>query len=177
MADVGGLSAVPSQPMQVSAPTAPTQKAAVPTEKPKVSKEQFGQTKTGISLPTTNRSALTQLSSKDQKVLMQLGQGGNAFVGKTSQNLQGARLSLQTEVLPKSLLGAGQLLPPSPMRALAAAYGKVFAGRAFELQVGKESANLSFRICGKSFNATITPKRKKGAKYAENQEEEIEESI
>lgn len=177
MAEIGGISQVPAQPMQVSAPTAPAQKQAVPTEKPKISKEQFGVTKSTVSLPTTSRMALTQLSSKDQKTLMKMGQGANAFVGKTSQNLQQAQLSLQTDVLPRSLLGAGQTIPPAPMRALAAAYGKVFAGRNFELQVGKESATLSFRICSKSFNIAITPKRKRGAKYAENEEEGIEESI
>ena len=155
MAEIGGISQVPAQPMQVSAPAAPTQRAAVPKEQPKISKEQFGVTKSTVSLPTTSRSALTQLSSKDQKILMKMGQGSDGFVGKTSQNLQGARLSLQTEVLPRSLLGAGQTIPPAPMRALAAAYGKVFAGRNFD----------------------ITPKRKRGAKYAESEDEGIEESI
>lgn len=174
---VGGVKGVPQQTAPVSAP-APSAPAAPKTTvtKPKLDAKQFGILKTQVKLPMTNVNALTQMSSKDQMKLMKLGQDNSqTFVGKLAQNLQNARTSIQTDVLPKSLIGAGQTIPPAAMRAMAACTGHVFTGRMFDIQVGKETTTMSFRISGKSFNITINSPKKKGSKY--KSEEEVDEDL
>jgi len=126
------------------------------TEQPKATKETFANVKSQVSLPVTSKNAMTQLSSADQKLI------------------------LKTDVLPKSIIGAGQSVPPASMRAMVAARGNLFTGRNFEIFVGKESSTLSFRIGGKSFNASITTKLKKSASKKQSDDElddELEEDL
>jgi len=148
------------------------------TEQPKATKETFANVKSQVSLPVTSKNAMTQLSSADQKLLMKMSQ--EQTVGRLSENLKQAKLILKTDVLPKSIIGAGQSVPPASMRAMVAARGNLFTGRNFEIFVGKESSTLSFRIGGKSFNASITTKLKKSASKKQSDDElddELEEDL
>jgi hypothetical protein len=170
---VGGIRAPMPTPQTQQA--APVQQApqTQQTQQAKPTKEAFANTKTQQNLPTTNLSAMTQLPSKDQMMLMKMSQ--EKTVGKLSENLQSAKMQLKTDVLPKSIIGAGQSIPPASMRAMVAARGNLFTGRAFEVAIGKESSTLSFRIGGKSFNVSVASKLKKNAKKQENEEEEDDE--
>lgn len=169
---VGGIRGpMPTPQTQQAAPTQQKQETQQ-TQQAKATKETFANTKTQVKLPTTNVNALTQLKSNDQMMLMRMSQ--EKTIGKLSENLKGAKLALKTDVLPKSIIGAGQSIPPASMRAMVAARGNLFSGRAFEISVGKESSTLSFRIGGKSFNVSVATKLKKNAKRQEHEDEEDE---
>jgi hypothetical protein len=175
---VGGIRA--PMPTPQAAPTQNVQQApqTQATQQAKPTKEAFANTKAQQNLPTTNLSAMTQLPSKDQMMLMKMSQ--EKTIGKLSENLKDAKLQLKTDVLPKSIIGAGQSIPPASMRAMVAARGNLFTGRAFEVAIGKESSTLSFRIGGKSFNVSVASKLKKNAKkqeQAEEDDDELEEDL
>lgn len=176
---VGGVGG--QVPMQQAAPAQQTQQKqeTQQTQQAKPTREAFANSKTQMKLPTTNVNALTQLPSKDQMMLMKMSQ--EKTVGRLSENLKGAKLQLKTDVLPKSIIGAGQSVPPASMRAMVAARGTLFSGRAFEVAIGRETSSLSFRIGGKSFNVTIDSKLKKSAKAQEQtdetEDEELEEDL
>ena len=117
----GGVNRVSPQTPQVQAPqttAAPAQAKPVQAA-PKADSKQFAQTQNQIKLPTTNVNALTQLPSQDQQQILKLAQDTqmNRFV----QNMSNAHKQIQADVPPRSLLGAGQSIPPAPMRAAAAA--------------------------------------------------------
>ncbi len=177
---LGGVNRVSPQTPQVQSPqttgkTAQTQQ----TQAPRVAdSKQFNQTQNQVKLPTTNVNALTQLPSQDQQKILKLAQDTqmNRFV----QNMSNAHKQIQADVPPRSLLGAGQSIPPAPMRAAAAALGKLFSGRDFEIEVDREYGYMSFKIGGKSFNISIRTPLRKGVKYdpdEENEEDDIEESL
>lgn len=177
----GGVNRVSPQTPQVQAPqttAAPAQAKPVQAA-PKADSKQFAQTQNQIKLPTTNVNALTQLPSQDQQQILKLAQDTqmNRFV----QNMSNAHKQIQADVPPRSLLGAGQSIPPAPMRAAAAALGKVFSGRDFEIEVDREYGYMSFKIGGKSFNISIRTPLKKGVKYnpdeEEDEDDDIEESL
>jgi hypothetical protein len=177
---LGGVNRVAPQTPQVQAPQqAPAPQTAAPVKQaPQVDAKQFNQIQQQVKLPSTAVNALTQLPTQDQQAIMRLAQDNT--MGKFVQNLQNAHKQIQNDVPPRSLLGAGQTIPPAAMRAMAAAMGKVFSGRDFEIDVGRDSAQMSFRVGGKSFNVTIKTPLKKGAKYnpeEEDEEEDIEESL
>ncbi|PIQ25866.1 hypothetical protein COW36_22270 [bacterium (Candidatus Blackallbacteria) CG17_big_fil_post_rev_8_21_14_2_50_48_46] len=176
----GGVNQVsPQTPqIQVPQPAAQPQQARPVQAQPKVDAKQFNQMQNQVKLPTTNVNALTQLPSQDQQQLMKLAQdnGMNRFVA----NMTNAQKQIQADVPPRSLLGAGQSIPPAAMRAMAAAMGKVFSGREFEIEVDREYGYMSFKIGGKSFNVSVKTPLKKGVKYnpeEEDEEEDIEESL
>lgn len=165
----GAMPTPQAQPTQQTQQKQETQQV----QQPRQTRETFASVKTQMKLPVTNVNALTQLPSKDQMMLMKMSQ--EKTVGKLSENLKNAQLSLKTDVLPKSVIGAGQSIPPAAMRALVATRGSIFSGRAFEVSVGKESSSLSFRIGGKSFNVSVASKLKKSAKRQEQEEQEDDE--
>ncbi|MBT9545258.1 MAG: hypothetical protein IV090_07705 [Candidatus Sericytochromatia bacterium] len=176
----GGVNQVSPQTPQIQAPqtTAQPQQARQVQAQPKVDAKQFSQTQNQVKLPSTSVNALTQLPSQDQQQLMKLAQdnGMNRFVS----NMTNAQKQIQADVPPRSLLGAGQSIPPAAMRAMAAAMGKVFSGREFEIEVDREYGYMSFKIGGKSFNVSVKTPLKKGVKYnpeEEDEEEDIEESL
>lgn len=176
----GGVNQVSPQPpqIQVPQPVAQPQQARPVQAPPKLDAKQFSQLQNQVKLPTTSVNALTQLPSQDQQQLMKLAQDNamNRFI----QNLSNAQKQIQADVPPRSLLGAGQSIPPAAMRAMAAAMGKVFSGREFEIEVDREYSYMSFKIGGKSFNVSIRTPLKKGVKYhpeEEDEEEDIEESL
>ncbi|MFN8578981.1 MAG: hypothetical protein U0354_19305 [Candidatus Sericytochromatia bacterium] len=174
---VGGIRGpMPTPQTQQAAPTQQKQETQQ-TQQAKASKETFNNTKVQVKLPTTNVNAMTQLKSQDQMMLMRMSQ--EKTIGKLSENLKGAKMTLKTDVLPKAIIGAGQSIPPAAMRAMVATRGSLFAGRAFEVSLGKESSTLSFRIGGKSFNVSVASKLKKNAKRneQENEEDELEEDL
>lgn len=172
---VGGVNRAAFQGQQVQN-TQKTQRKASTKSAQQLDGKQFGQIKAQVKLPMTNVNALTQLPSKDQQKLMNMNQDNK--LGKLVKNLSTARKQLQTDVLPRSLLGAGQTIPPAPMRAMAATMGKLFAGRDFEIEIGTEQTNMSFRVGGKSFNVTMDSLLKKGLKIQEDDDEDdIEESL
>ena len=178
----GGVNRVSPQTPQVQRPTggaprvAPGKPVAAP---PKVDGKQYTQMQGQVKLPSTNVNALTQLPSQDQQQILKLAQDNqmNRFV----QNMSDAHKQIQSDVPPRSLLGAGQSIPPAPMRAAAAALGKVFSGRDFEIEADREEAYMSFKVGGKSFNLTIGTPLKKGVKYNPEEEyddeDDIEESL
>jgi hypothetical protein len=166
MYEFGGGAPIQQGPSQVQgggpvAPQQQTQQAKEAKQPEKVSKEQFIQHKKEIKLAPTNVNALTQLNSKDQMLLMRMGQQ-QGFVGKLAQNISGLK-AYGEESNPKSLIGAGQSSPPAAMRAAAAATGRVFAGRMMEVRVGKQTTEIFFKLGGKSFTATVATPKKKGA--------------
>lgn len=174
---VGGIRGpMPTPQTQQTAPTQQKQEAPQ-VQQAKLGKETFNNVKVQVKLPTTNVNAMTQLKSQDQMVLMRMSQ--EKTIGKLSENLKGAKLTLKADVLPKAIIGAGQSIPPAAMRAMVATRGSMFAGRAFEVAVGKESSTLSFRIGGKSFNVSVATKLKKNAKRndQEQEEEDLEEDL
>jgi len=174
--NVGGIRGPVQTPQtQQTAPTQQTQQTQQ-TQSVKQNKEAFASAKAETKLPTTNVNALTQLNSQDQKLLMKMSQ--EKTIGKLSENLKNAKKQLETDVLPRSIIGAGQSVPPASMRAMAGMRGSLFSGRQFEVMIGVETSTLSFRIGGKSFNVTVNTKLKKSAtKKAENQEENLEEDL
>lgn len=178
MSDVGGIRApMPTTQTQQAAPAQQAQQAAA-AQQARPTREAFANTKAQMKLPVTTTNALTQLRSQDQMVLMKMSQ--EKTVGKLSENLKNAKNALKTDILPKAIIGAGQSIPPATMRAMVAVRGSLFAGRAFEVSIGRESSALSFRIGGKSFNVNMATKLKKSAKrQEENQEEddELEEDL
>ncbi|MEK7434743.1 MAG: hypothetical protein AABZ74_16535 [Cyanobacteriota bacterium] len=143
------------------------------TQQTRASREAFTNVKAQMKLPTTNVNAMTQLPSKDQMMLMKMSQ--EKTIGKLSENMKQAKLALKTDVLPKSIIGAGQAVPPAAMRAMVATRGSLFNGRAFDIFIGKETSTLSFRIGGKSFNVNIASKIKKSATKKQEHEEEEDE--
>ncbi|MGV3523356.1 MAG: hypothetical protein ACO1RX_03990 [Candidatus Sericytochromatia bacterium] len=177
----GGVNRVSPQTPQVQTPQPAAQPAqAKPVQAtPKIDSKQFSQMQTSVKLPATNVNALTQLPSQDQQQILKLAQDNqmNRFV----QNMSNAHKQIQADVPPRSLLGAGQSIPPAAMRAAAAALGKVFSGRDFEIDVDREYSYMSFKIGGKSFNISIRTPLKKGLKYNPeddyDEEEDIEESL
>lgn len=173
---VGGIRGpMPTPQTQQTAPTQQKQETQQ-TQQAKASKETFNNTKVQVKLPTTNVNALTQLKSNDQMMLMRMSQ--EKTIGKLSENLKGAKLTLKTDVLPKAIIGAGQSIPPAAMRAMVATRGSLFAGRAFEVSIGKETSTLSFRIGGKSFNISVESKLKKHSKrHEEEEDDELEEDL
>lgn len=176
----GGVNRVSGQTPQVQTPQAPAKSApAGKTAAPqRLDSKQFGQVQNSVKLPATNVNALTQLPTQDQQQLMKIAQDQN--MNKFVQNMQDANKQIKNEVPPRSLLGAGQSIPPAPMRAAAAALGKLFAGRDFEIEVDRENSYMSFKIGGKSFNISILTPLKKGIKYNpedEDDEDDIEESL
>lgn len=177
----GGVNRVAPQTPQVQAPQQP---AAQPPQarpvqaQPKLDSKQFTQMQSSVKLPTTNVNALTQLPTQDQQQILKLTQ--DAQMNRFVQNMSNAHKQIQADVPPRSLLGAGQSIPPSAMRAAAAAMGKVFSGRDFEIESDRDYSYMSFKIGGKSFNITIKTPLKKGVKYnpdEEDEEEDIEESL
>lgn len=177
----GGVNRVSGQSPQVQTPQTVTKAApGRPVQTPqKLDGKQFNQLQNSVKLPTTNVNALTQLPSQDQQQILKLAQ--DAQMNRFVQNMSNAHKQIQSDVPPRSLLGAGQSIPPAPMRAAAAALGKVFSGRDFEIEVDREFGYMSFKIGGKSFNITIKTPLKKGVKYdpdAEyDEEDDIEESL
>lgn len=174
---VGGIRGpMPTPQTQQTAPTQQRQDAPQ-VQQAKLGKDNFNNVKVQVKLPTTNVNAMTQLKSQDQMVLMRMSQ--EKTIGKLSENLKGAKLTLKTDVLPKSIIGAGQSIPPAAMRAMVATRGSMFAGRAFDVSVGRETSTLSFRIGGKSFNVSIATKLKKHAKRNEQEQDEddLEEDL
>lgn len=177
----GGVNRVSPQTPQVQTPqtVAKPSQAQQTQAAPRVAdSKQFNQTQTQVKLPTTSVNALTQLPSQDQQQILKLAQDSqmNRFV----QNMSNAHKQIQADVPPRSLLGAGQSIPPAPMRAAAAALGKLFSGRDFEIEVDREYGYMSFKIGGKSFNISIRTPLKKGVKYdpdEEDEEDDIEESL
>lgn len=149
------------------------------TQQTRATRETFANTKNQMKLPTTNVNAMTQLPSKDQMMLMKMSQ--EKTVGKLAENLKNAKLTLKEDVLPRSIIGAGQSIPPASMRAMVAIRGSLFNGRAFEVFVGKESSTLSFRVGGKSFNVSIASKLKKSAlkkhEHDHDEDDELEEDL
>jgi len=178
MSDVGGIRApMPTTQTQQAAPTQQAQQASQ-TQQARPTKEAFSSTKAQMKLPVTTTNAMTQMRSQDQMVLMKMSQ--EKTIGKLSENLKNAKMALKTDILPKSIIGAGQSIPPATMRAMVAVRGSVFSGRAFEVTIGKESSALSFRIGGKSFNVTMKTKLKKNARKHEeidDEEDELEEDL
>mgnify|MGYP001575731848 CR=1 FL=1 len=175
---VGGVSQ--PTPMPQAQQTAPAQQKqeTQQTQQAKPTREAFANVKVQVKLPTTNVNAMTQLKSKDQMMLMKMSQ--ERTIGKLSENLKGAKLQLKTDVLPKSIIGAGQSIPPASMRAMVAVRGNLFSGRAFEVTIGREQSTLSFRIGGKSFNVNVNSKLKKSTKrqeHAEEEDDELEEDL
>lgn len=168
--------AMPTSQTQQVAPIQQKQEAQQ-LQQSKATKETFNSNKVQIKLPTTNVNAMTQLKSQDQMMLMRMSQ--EKTVGKLSENLKGAKLALKDQALPKSIIGAGQSIPPASMRAMVAARGNLFSGRAFDILIGKETSTLSFRIGGKSFNVSVATKLKKSAKHQEhqNEEDDLEEDL
>lgn len=174
--NVGGIRGPVQTPQtQQATPTQQTQQTQQ-TQNVKQTRESFASARTETKLPTTNVNALTQLNSQDQKLLMKMSQEKN--VGRLSENLKNAKKQLETDVLPRSIIGAGQSVPPASMRAMAGMRGSLFSGRQFEVFVGEETSNLSFRIGGKSFNITIDTKLKKiSTKKHDNTEEDLEDEL
>ncbi|MBC7544066.1 MAG: hypothetical protein H7338_15180 [Candidatus Sericytochromatia bacterium] len=174
MYEMGGGAPIQGGPqVQGNAPAAPqqqTQKAAEKAQPERVTKEQFLQHKKEVKLAPTNVNALTQLNSKDQMLLMRMGQQ-QGFVGKLAQNLSGMK-AYGEDSLPKSMIGAGQSSPPAAMRAAAAATGRVFAGRMMEVRVGKQTTEIFFKLGGKSFTATVATPKKKGSLSHDNDDDE-----
>jgi hypothetical protein len=170
---VGGIRGATPTPQTEQTQQTQQKQETQQTQQTKQTRESFAGVKTQLKLPVTNVNALTQLPSKDQMMLMKMSQ--EKTIGKLSENLKNAQLSLKTDVLPKSVIGAGQSIPPAAMRALVANRGTLFSGRAFEVFIGKESSSLSFRIGGKSFNVTVVSKLKKSAKRHEAEEQEDED--
>lgn len=180
MYEFGGGAPIQGGPSQVqtSAPAQQAQQAKqaeAPQQPQKVSKEQFVQQKKQIKLAPTNVNALTQLNSKDQMLLMRLGNQNN-LLGQLAQNLSGIKANGE-EVLPKALIGAGQTSPPAAMRAAAAMSGRVFAGRMMEVRVGKQATEIFFKIGGKSFTATVATPKKKGTQRSEMDDDDDLEVI
>lgn len=177
----GGVNRVSPQTPQVQTPQTVAKPApGKPVQAaPRVDGKQFAQMQGQVKLPSTNVNALTQLPSQDQQQILKLAQDNqmNRFV----QNMSDAHKQIQSDVPPRSLLGAGQNIPPAPMRAAAAAMGKVFSGRDFEIEADREEAYMSFKIGGKSFNITLSTPLKKGVKYNPedeyDEEDDIEESL
>ena len=178
---MGGVNRVGAQTPQVQTPQtvakpAPGKPVATPQ---RLDGKQFSQLQNNVKLPTTNVNALTQLPSQDQQQILKLTQDQqmNKFVDQMSQ----AQKEIRNDVPPRSLLGAGQSIPPAPMRAAAAALGKVFSGRDFEIEVDREFAYMSFKVGGKSFNITINTPLKEGIVYDPDDEfddeDDIEESL
>lgn len=178
MSDVGGVSSFrPIEPTVVPQQAERAAPAQETKQTPQLDSKQFAQVKSQVKLPTTNVNALTQLPAKDQMQLMKLAQDNN--LGKFVQTISNARKQIESDVPPRSMLGAGQSIPPAPMRAIAAAMGKVFSGRDFEIEIGRENTQMSFRVAGKSFNTTIKTPLKRGAKSTseDDEEEDVEESL
>lgn len=170
MADVSGVPQGPSsiQPTPtVTQPSAP-QGPQAPQAQPKVSKEAFVQQKKQIKLPPTNLNALTQLPSKDQMLLMRMSQEQNSFVGKLAQGIGGVKANNQ-EMNPKSLIGAGQTVPPAAMRAVIASMGRMFAGRTIEVRVGRESSDISLKLSGRTFAGSVATPYRKGRRPDEEE--------
>lgn len=176
MADVSGVpqGPIPVQPTPtVSQPSAP-QAPQAPVQQPKVNKEAFVQQKKQIKLPPTNLNALTQLPSKDQMMLMRMSQEQNSFVGKLAQGIGQVR-SDNKEMLPKSLIGAGQGVPPAAMRAALAATGRLFAGRAIEVRIGREASEISLKLSGRTFSGNVATPYRKGRRPEEEDEDQLDD--
>jgi len=178
---LGGVNRVSPQTPQVQSPQstqAPAQAKSTQAAA-KLDGKQYGQMQNQVKLPTTSVNALTQLPSQDQQQILKLAQ--DAQMNRFVNNMSNAHKQIQADVPPRSLLGAGQSIPPAPMRAAAAALGKLFAGRDFEIEVDRESSYMSFKVGGKSFNITLSTPLKKGLKYNPedelDEEDDIEESL
>lgn len=176
----GGVNRVQPQTPQVQTPqtVARPQQAKTAAPAPRIDAKQFSQVQNQVKLPTTNVNAMTQLPSQDQQTLMKINQDNN--MNRFVQDMSDAHKQIRSDVPPRSLLGAGQSIPPAPMRAIAAAMGKLFAGRDFEIEADREYAYMSFKVGGKSFNVSISTPLKKGIKYdpdEEDEEDDIEEEL
>lgn len=178
MSSIGGIGTPP--PLGATKEAGKVQQKAHETkaEKAKATKETFGNTKAQVKLPVTSKNAMTQMKSKDQMALMRMSQEKN--IGKLSENLKNAKGALKQKVLPRSIIGAGQSIPPASMRAMVAVRGSMYAGRAFEIDIGQEMSSLSFRIGGKSFNVSMPTRLKPFTKKQgeeDDEDEDLEEDL